>query len=291
VRCFCHRSAKTVDPGVWCGQTDDLIVWNLWRIRIARTSIKSFWNYEWSATDKGSASNGPTTYYSAGRPCKPLQVVTVFTGWPFPCSVLVTWSEKKAARKPWAPDDNTVMSMLAMVPVDRSVHLSLLDRQCVRGSNPILHLGEQWKLALNTKGVFGTALLPFFQLRSSSTVPNTCSSTNSAPRKTWSWRPTPRFSWSTSRGTPPTPHFLWSSTCSMNSTVELPHGGVRGAELEKQEQSSPKHALIQCTGFASFFLWRWALYVEMTLSERNLERTNRPERASVSVSKRVALSH
>jgi hypothetical protein len=28
----------------------------------------------------------------------------------------------------------------------------------------------------------------------------------------------------------------------MNSTVELPHGGVRGAELEKQEQSSPKHA-------------------------------------------------
>jgi hypothetical protein len=195
VRCFCHRSAKTVDPGVWCGQTDDLIVWNLWRIRIARTSIKSFWNYEWSATDKGSASNGPTTYYSAGRPCKPLQVVTVFTGWPFPCSVLVTWSEKKAARKPWAPDDNTVMSMLAMVPVDRSVHLSLLDRQCVHGSY-IWENSESW---------------------------------------------------------------LWT--------------------------------LIQFTGFASFFLWRWALYVEMTLSERNLERTNRPERASVSVSKRVALSH
>jgi hypothetical protein len=42
-------------------------------------------------------------------------------------------------------------------------------------------------------GVFGTALLPFFQLRSSSTVPNTSSFINSAPRKTWSWRPTPRF--------------------------------------------------------------------------------------------------
>jgi hypothetical protein len=25
--------------------------------------------------------------------------------------------------------------------------------------------------------------------------------------------------------------------------VELLHGGVRGAELEKREQSSPKHAL------------------------------------------------
>jgi hypothetical protein len=37
--------------------------------------------------------------------------------------------------------------------------------------------------------------------------------------------------------------FLWSSTCSTNSTVELLHGGVRGAELEKREQSSPKHAL------------------------------------------------
>jgi hypothetical protein len=37
-----------------------------------------------------------------------------------------------------------------------------------------------------SKGVFGTALLPFFQLRSSSTVPNTSNSTNSAPRKTWS---------------------------------------------------------------------------------------------------------
>jgi hypothetical protein len=27
----------------------------------------------------------------------------------------------------------------------------------------------------------------------------------------------------------------------MNSTVELLHGGVRGAELEKRELSSPKH--------------------------------------------------
>jgi hypothetical protein len=33
------------------------------------------------------------------------------------------------------------------------------------------------------------------------------------------------------------------STCSTNSTVELLHGGVRGAELKKREQSSPKHAL------------------------------------------------
>jgi hypothetical protein len=32
------------------------------------------------------------------------------------------------------------------------------------------------------QGVFGTALLLFFQLRSSSTVPNTSSSTNSAPQ-------------------------------------------------------------------------------------------------------------
>jgi hypothetical protein len=88
--------------------------------------------------------------------------------------------------------------------------------------------------------VFRTALLPFFQLRSSSTVPNTSSSTNSAPRKTWSYQlhvflRVPQW------GTPPTPRFLWSSTCSTNSTVELLHGRVRGAELEKREQNSPKH--------------------------------------------------
>jgi len=35
-----------------------------------------------------------------------------------------------------------------------------------------------------------------------------------------------------------------STSCSTNSTVELLHGGVRGAELQKLEQSSPKHPLI-----------------------------------------------
>jgi hypothetical protein len=34
-----------------------------------------------------------------------------------------------------------------------------------------------------------------------------------------------------------------STTCSTNSTVDLLHGGVRGAELEKRERSSPKHPL------------------------------------------------
>jgi hypothetical protein len=34
-----------------------------------------------------------------------------------------------------------------------------------------------------------------------------------------------------------------STTCSTNSTVELLHGGVRGAELEKREWSSAKHPL------------------------------------------------
>jgi hypothetical protein len=33
------------------------------------------------------------------------------------------------------------------------------------------------------------------------------------------------------------------STCSRNSTTELLCGRVGGAELEKVEQSSPKHAL------------------------------------------------
>jgi hypothetical protein len=32
-----------------------------------------------------------------------------------------------------------------------------------------------------------------------------------------------------------------STTCSTNSTAELLYGGVRGAELEKRQRSSPKH--------------------------------------------------
>jgi hypothetical protein len=34
-----------------------------------------------------------------------------------------------------------------------------------------------------------------------------------------------------------------STTCSTNSTVKLLYGGVRGAELEKQEWSNTKHPL------------------------------------------------
>jgi hypothetical protein len=91
--------------------------------------------------------------------------------------------------------------------------------------------------------VFGTALLPFFQLRSSSTVPNTSSSTNSAPKKRGAGGQLHVFL-GVPQGVLHQLHvFLWSSTCSTNSTVELLHGGVRGAELEKREQSSPKHPL------------------------------------------------
>ena len=41
-----------------------------------------------------------------------------------------------------------------------------------------------------------------------------------------------------------------STFCSTNSTVELLHGGVRGAELQKLEQSSPKHLLNQFPAIA-----------------------------------------
>jgi hypothetical protein len=37
-----------------------------------------------------------------------------------------------------------------------------------------------------------------------------------------------------------------STTCSTNSTVELLHSGVRGAEMEKRERSSNKHSLRTC---------------------------------------------
>ena len=79
------------------------------------------------------------------------------------------------------------------------------------------------------------------------------SSRNSAPQKRWSWRPTPRFSCNTSiRDIMDYLHrnnlFLElehscvpnSTTCSTNFTVELLHGGVRGAELKKWERSGPK---------------------------------------------------
>ena len=36
-----------------------------------------------------------------------------------------------------------------------------------------------------------------------------------------------------------------STTCSTNSTVELLHGGVGGAELQKLERSSPKLSLVK----------------------------------------------
>ena len=35
------------------------------------------------------------------------------------------------------------------------------------------------------------------------------------------------------------------TSCSTNSTVELLHGRVRGAELQKLKQSSAKHPLIE----------------------------------------------
>jgi hypothetical protein len=35
-----------------------------------------------------------------------------------------------------------------------------------------------------------------------------------------------------------------STTCSTNSTVKLLYGGVDGAELQKQERSSPIHPLV-----------------------------------------------
>jgi hypothetical protein len=77
-------------------------------------------------------------------------------------------------------------------------------------------------------GVFGTALLPFFQLRSSSTMPNTSSFTNSAFLK-------------------------YLKEYSTNSTffMKLLHGGVRGAELEKREQSSAKHPVTDSYSFVA----------------------------------------
>uniref|UniRef100_J3LC46 Uncharacterized protein n=1 Tax=Oryza brachyantha TaxID=4533 RepID=J3LC46_ORYBR len=43
--------------------------------------------------------------------------------------------------------------------------------------------------------IFNSALT-FCQTRSTPETPN--------PKKSWSWRPTPRFSWSSSRGSPKT---------------------------------------------------------------------------------------
>jgi len=60
-------------------------------------------------------------------------------------------------------------------------------------------LSHKWVFSIvvevsrETKGVFGTASLPFLQLRSSSALLNTFNSKNSAPRKRWSWRLTPCF--------------------------------------------------------------------------------------------------
>jgi hypothetical protein len=55
---------------------------------------------------------------------------------------------------------------------------------------------------LRTKGVFGTAPLPIFQLCSILYLPNTPNSSSSTPKKLWSWGKTPPIWWSNKTGTP-----------------------------------------------------------------------------------------